>query len=579
MKSDFYSKLDLPKGVVDALKEQNNILKACRSNGIKDNDKPIAILSFDMDKIKDYVFASAKLPEIRGASELIKEVLEEGGIEQILNDYGLSKANIIYASGGGGVLIMPHDKVQLTGNDIEKTFAKKCPGATVTWDYIEVHPMELRYGYRCLEFDFLKAKEFIASNDDILKYLDCESTSDFTKDKWCRRKCFGELVIVLSSKLQKKKGERHLFPFYETIPFAKRCSSCGMQSVDSVTEYHKDYEHLKNYEGEKDLCRVCWKKKKKGHSVRKYDKHAEDLSVIGSACKTQRAKGYVGVIYADGNGMGSVLQQLEEIDDYRDWSKHVQESIDKTLEELINDFKINDYHEKLVSGGDDIIVFLPADKTFDFAKKLISKIVKKLKEYRKPLPNELREKLGLSAGVVIAHNNYPALYLVEYAEQLLKSAKKHGKKENYQSAIDFAILTESSPLSMDIKTLRERLYKRADEIKKGKSCELNLISRPFTLEEFSTFLKNAKSLKAEVARSQIYLIRESVQNHSKKVAEVNFMYQLAQCEKNKSWQKWIKDTTCNDWSLKNTREIIWKEIKKNEFSTPFIDYTEVYNFI
>jgi len=557
------------KDIIDPT--QTSLWQSCLEAGVEQEGKPFAILGFDTDKIKEYVFVSPKLPEIRGGSKLIEEALNAKSIKKILESFQLPEKCIIYASGGGGMIILPENLAEPVGKAIEAEYMRRVLGATVTWTYIRIHPMELVNGYRCLDFDFSRTRETMAANPDLLKYFDCDRIEDLTPAKWAARKCFGEIMNVLSEKMRKKKGERASVPFFEAIPFAKRCASCRMRPVGPVPK------RFERYEGEKDLCEVCWIKKERGHRDRRYEKDAEDLKVIGNASHG-RASGYVGVVYADGNGMGRVLQRLKTIKEYRDWSRDVEEIIKGTVRKLLDEFEIRD-HEKLITGGDDVILFLPADKTLEFTEKLVMEIHDGLLD---KTPSDLQKGVGMSASVVLAHHNYPALYLVEYAEQLLKLAKKHGKKDadNPQSAIDFAVLTDSSPLNTEISELRRSLYFRREEARKVKQIELNLLSRPYTLDEFSEFLDSARKLKTHVSKSQIQLMRGFVQNDARRVAELNFLYQVARCRRGKSWQKWIYETTGEYWSThEDLRGLIWNQQDDDTWSTPFIDYGDVYHFI
>lgn len=602
--------------------------KVCTKLGIGENNTPLSVLSFDTDKIKEYVFPSPKLPEIRGGSQLIKDVLSQKSIEKIVEGESLSRECVIYAAGGGGLLIIPKDKAEKIAKLIKEKLPKETLGATVTCACLDVHPVDLIEGYRSQEFTFEKAKELIKANPELQSYFELEpnENEDLTEEKWKDKKCFGELVTVLSTKLQKKKGEKELSPFFEAIPYNVRCTSCGMLPA----------KYTDQYDGNWNLCESCYKKKEIGRRL----KGAKDLEELGKV-SDGRAKGYVSVIYADGNGMGSVLQELKTIDVYRRWSKGVNSIFERvTSPSFLSNFDIDTY-ERLITGGDDVIMFLPADKAFKYVQELVNQSEEELKILAEEcnLSPEIIKKLGLGVGVVIAHYNFPALYLVEYAEKLLKLAKKHGKRKKLpESAIDFVILTDSSPINTSIKSLRNELflseeesfklteqsysnlrkesvpkeilnklkffenneYKNKEEfiealkksigeekIDKYKSLilkyatyDLSFTSKPFTLEEYNTFLENALQLKNIVPRSQIYKLREVIKNKPRAVAENEFLYQLV---RDKNLQKWIKaiKQEWNTLEVKELRERIWREedTDKKKYITQFIDYAEVYHFI
>ncbi|MGA2403993.1 MAG: hypothetical protein ABSG91_20180 [Syntrophobacteraceae bacterium] len=577
-----FSKFGLPKSVADLLNkgqeenvtdvERTKLWEACADAGLQYQQKVLAVLGFDADKIKEYVFSSPKLPEIRGASELIKKALGVDAIGKILKEFGLLPESIIFASGGCGLLVVTADKVEALGANIEKSFAEESLGATVTWGYIDVHPIELVYGYRCVELGLSQARELVGNNLQLQAYFECPTAEELTPLKWQKRKCFGELVAVLSIKLQKKKAERELHSFFETIPYAERCTSCGMRAAG----------HELGYE-EKKVCEVCWNKYQSDPKRTDHDTQAEyfkDLGKIGDAGKG-RARGYIGVVYADGDNMGSVLQELTTIEKYSEWSSFIDKTFNASISDILSNLAIDAGHyQRLVIGGDDIILFLPADKAFRFVEQITKDVTSRLHACG-IIPGELCHKMGLSAGILVAHDHFPALYLVEYAEQLLKNAKRYGKRNRPgpQSAIDFAILTDSSPLSTEISSVRQSLYSRSEEIRRGRYRKMNLTSRPYTLSEFSEFLKNAKALKAFVPPSQIYMLRESLQNRHKEEAEINFMYQVARCKQGKSWRRWVEEVTGIPWNCQDIREVIWEKQDEDSFLTSLLDYTEVYHFI
>jgi len=547
------------KDSVEDLK-QTRLWQACQEAGIKDDDKPLTVFSFDTDKIKEYVFASPKLPEIRGGSKLIKKLdwklkRDNSGseIKEILGQFDLPDEAVVYASGGGGILIVPAKQAEDVAKEIKYRFSKATLGATVTCAWLKVHPMDLIYGYRCLEFGLDDAKKIIEKNG-----------AETLSEKWKNKKCFGELITILSENLQRKKGEPENIPFFEAIPYAERCDSCGMRPAKE-----KAYD-------DKKICEVCLKKMRIG---REGEDRAEDMRAIGDASEG-RAKGYVGVIYADGNGMGAVLQELKAISDYRNWSRFVHKTFQNTIDDIQKELDIcGNVFEKLVTGGDDIILLMPGDKSLLFSEKLAKKITEKLRQYNdNEISDDLRGKMGLGVGVLIAHYNFPALYMVEYAEQLMKNAKKCGKPE---SAIDFAILTDSSPVSTSITDLREELYSREHD----DAEEVWFTKRPYIFDEFVEFIRTARQLKTNVPQSQIYFMRELIANQDRRVAEINFLFQVARSKHDKGWKKWISEVTGEKKKSisADIRKLIWEEQPdKNgnkQIITSFIDYTEVYHFI
>ena len=66
------------------------------------SDRQVAFVSFDVDRIKEFVFATHRPMDATGASELIKGLDEEELRREFLQ--GFADVRIVYARGGGGLL-------------------------------------------------------------------------------------------------------------------------------------------------------------------------------------------------------------------------------------------------------------------------------------------------------------------------------------------------------------------------------------------------------------------------------------------------------------------------------------------
>jgi len=181
----------------------------------------IALLSADTDKIKDYVFESARLPEIRGAS-MILDYLNQGwpldsqtpsNIREIFLYYGLpTRRNkndtredcIIYAGGGSLLAIVPIEFAKILKSDIERIYSQSTKAATITCVWNPVSAKDL-----------------------------CEN--------------FNRVMKLQRLRLRRAKEEKELLPFFEAIPYARRCESCGIRPAISWLE-------------ERWLCDPCKKK-------------------------------------------------------------------------------------------------------------------------------------------------------------------------------------------------------------------------------------------------------------------------------------------------------------------------------
>jgi CRISPR-associated protein Cmr2 len=286
---------------------------------------------------------------------------------------------------------------------------------------------------------------------------------------------------------------------------------------------------------------------------------ASDLHEIGASSKR-----YIGMIYADGNNIGRLIATLKTPGEYKKTSdilrnaardavftalayhlEPVQVAADKEREQdeqpakegtdktetrkWIHPFEI------LTIGGDDLSLIVPANRAFEIALTIAyafeSDLMQKLKDGKpsNPLQDryrgkdksdnpdtaingfaELKPKVGLSAGVVIAQENAPVFFLQDLVEgELLKSGKKLARRQAkylsyYGGAIDFMVMKSITMVTDKIKTFRKEAL--------GQGKRHQLTARPYTWHEFAGLLATLRALKqAGVPRSQLYRLREVLQ--------------------------------------------------------------------
>lgn len=294
---------------------------------------------------------------------------------------------------------------------------------------------------------------------------------------------------------------------------------------------------------------------------------ARDVHEIGAASQGD----YIGLIYADGNNVGRLIATLDTPRAYSSTSKKLANAAEQAVfnalldhlggpvecvarsgqnkgqKEWVHPFEI------LTIGGDDLFLIVPGSKAFEIAlaigyefeqilyEKLDipesaapqSRYATSSGEYVNHIEHfdKLRPKLGLSAGVVIAHQNAPIFFLQQLVEQLLKSAKglaRHNATHHkyYGGAIDFMVMKSISMVTDSIKTFRRDALgdaRSGDESKREKWCEEDkekykdrkelavhsLTARPYTWHEFAGLLESVKQIKNnDVPRSQLYRLRD-----------------------------------------------------------------------
>lgn len=223
---------------------------------IHEHDPPnqgrIALVMGGATKIKEYVFESPKLPEIRGASALLDWVnidqLPQIWHEELAPTFGkeTTEACIIYAGGGGFLAFAPASKGQHLADRIEQTYTRE----TLTAQSVAVahtfHLLELGYGR--LHFDpngrvtywideFLRDWENPQRQHALQTYYHQPLGDDTPAKRFWNRKTFGELATYLAVKTQQRRGQHNAeperiartIPLLQLMPWATRCASSDLR--------------------------------------------------------------------------------------------------------------------------------------------------------------------------------------------------------------------------------------------------------------------------------------------------------------------------------------------------------------
>ena len=226
--------------------------------------------------------------------------------------------------------------------------------------------------------------------------------------------------------------------------------------------------------------------------------------------RTSAKKGYLALVYADGNSMGKVVKSIDSPECFRHFSRTVDESIreachEALLEECINRGGAADI---LLLGGDDLLICLNADAALPFAlavsRKFEEKTTARFAANASLAPRILNGRgITLSFGVVYSKSHTPFSLLLEQAEELLKSAKKGGSVDHRCSAcyapsyIDFHYQSRYNQISVDESRKRFLTLRSNDG-------DLFLHQKPYSLESATLLLgQTQKLLRLGIPRSRL----------------------------------------------------------------------------
>lgn len=425
--------------------------------------KVIYLLKADTNRTQDYIFESNRLPDIRGGSRqlsLLNGDVKSSKAKDSLVSLLQGQA-VIYVGGGNLLARLPDEPTtQSLQRDIEALYPRETGVVTIATAYIEC------------KTDDLNNKERFQS---VLRHLE--------------------------TRLNYAKRAPQIIPFFERLPFARPCQACGTRPAAGF-DGRPAYESF-------PLCHLCKKKLELGKERNYWNKHffgdaqtVKDLKELGSF-----SRGEIALLYADGDGFGDYMAAASSLDDYQNRSKEIKTAIDSTIEDLASLLPSNDEGvrpvEIITVGGDDIIMFLPAQYAFTVANRLA---------------NFQLDNLSLSVGIAFGKDTTPVRLLFDTAKTLLKEGAKRkrfkdGSSEGY---IDFHDTTREGFISGSLSRHRQQsqyVYKN-----------IRMTGRPFSQTQFEHLLDNIPSM--NMPASQLVSLSESI-NQGKERSSLYYLYQRA----------------------------------------------------
>ncbi|HRR07703.1 MAG TPA: hypothetical protein PLO56_03345 [Rhodothermales bacterium] len=395
------------------------------------------IVAMDTTGIQSYIFNSNKLPEIIGASYLVKQAAVKA--KKIV-----TSDQLIYANGGNCV-------AQFETESDAQAFIKELS----KWVYEKAPGVELIFGI-CTD-DLLPLKQRV---DNAFKDID------------------------------KKKNTRISSQSLLGLSVTKACYATGLPAsyLDEERYINSSIKAKLNTKDQanKSLSSCLSKGSNDGLSY----KFPLDLDQLG------RSKGdtsLIAVVHIDGNGIGERLKSLnhEKEEDHKDLIREFSDTLEginkqalyKTIQDLINSIEITNNRPCIVNKNSNVtpirmsqdedkdkiilpfrpIIFGGDDVTFVCDGRIGISLAIRYMEYLKiysqktPLPDE-KGIITASAGIAIIKPHYPFARAYQLADALCSNAKKYRKELGDESGnfldwhIAYTVVNDS------LKDLRKKDY-------------------------------------------------------------------------------------------------------------------------
>lgn len=401
---------------------------------------------------------------------------------------------------------------------------------------------------------------------------------------------FQDSLKALYTKL--KENQNNVLPQVD-LPYTGFSVECDY-SGKVANVYNKEYKRLVSAEVEAKTVAfdAADKKIKKNFSEVLGDEYdfCSELESLGY----KDGESYISVIHIDGNNMGVKFSSCRDMQERKNLSKKVQETVEHAFGYLIKNIvtEYDSYADVLdmrvlkqgnkrllplrpiIIGGDDITFICPGRMGLQYAQAFIDyvnsedllddKLYKYIKE---ETGKQISKSLSCCAGVAIVPAKYPFFRAYELAEQLCDEAKALSRKDdgNY---LDFAILHGEK--YGDIKMLRKEQYESANG---------NLHYGPYNVLGKETDKKSVKGLLAlsralagdKMPRNKVKDLRRVL--HEDKHSMSIFLENCPEiCDLVKKENKLATVTADDLWDK-------FEDKDKVTFATRYIDAIEAIDFI
>ena len=410
------------------------------------------VIVLDTPSIKRFVFGTDALNEVRGASALLDQLNRDEMAQQLRQHPDLAQAQIeqVYANGGSA---------QFLAHDCDKLgLASACKGLVRYVREQTAGEVQLLFG--------------IAELSNNVSYHDAIRAAHF------QLRCQRDFATC-------HRGAA-------LMPFVMECQSASHLPATHIDDFGaegiqllSDASHLKRQWGRDSRRHGIWTEwmqylSKEGTWPSKDQwgrLRCESVSEIGNRSTWRN---YIGVVYADGNSMGKVVQSLDRPETFRQFSHIVDVSIREACFKALGHVSRRDIDQAreclprlrqlpadiLLLGGDDLLVALPADRALEFTLEVTAAFERLTRERIAALQDPEIQRFfhahvgdrgfTISCGVAIAKSSYPFYLSLDLAEQLLKNAKSRGSSkppsEGPHSAptfIDFHVVAGANSHTLD----------------------------------------------------------------------------------------------------------------------------------
>ncbi|MGQ9658122.1 MAG: hypothetical protein ACUVV1_09495 [Fimbriimonadales bacterium] len=470
---------------------------------------PFCIVGLAAQRIKQYVFETLGLPEIRGASLILDAVVSEAAKE------------------------------------IANTIGQECVLQQVASTLIFLAPEPADWTQR-LKRRFYEATQvgFCAAGYAAVSLQEYFTTSHHGA-------CMTRLLKALDN--DRYRAEQ---PVWECLPFETRCTFCRKRAATTFAPTPGG--------ASVPICPACEVKRKKGDADERREAGEKILRDAGIADWKHLVSGkpfagglnemvpdtgeaeqqkQVAFIYGDGSNFGQITKNLDSLALSLQWTRRAEltarAAVALALSESMHFARCNEVElqrmpfEVLVIGGDDFNLFVWSRLALRFCEQFVHLTDGEFKKGQIAHCIVGETPICFGVGCLISDEKAPVYRVVEFTEsQLLKFAKR-GVKVHKRGAIAFLYTTNTDQIPSDYTDHLCRNYRKRARLGKAHAATLPvyLTMQPLTASELDAFLRCAHDIIQKNQLGSLQRLAEPFVRQPLSAALLHFAYQQARSQK------------------------------------------------